>query len=124
MADESEFDFLGKVKMLLKINEIANDEFLLLLIDLVKQKILNYCNIDELPSALYYTLCAMCVDVYNDLSTSSGGGVTAGVVSSISEDGRTVSFDTSTAVTEISSLAEDKINKKTELNRYKKLYRI
>lgn len=120
MADDT-FDFLGTVKTLLGIDVNSYDSILQLYIDLTKQSILNYCNISKLPSALNYTVCQICADLYReDTSKNSKGGV-VGNVSSITEDGRTVAFG---GIAEIKASVSDKISHTTELNRFKKLYRI
>ena len=123
VVDESgkdEFDFLGKVKMLLGKSDL-NDEFLQMYIDLTRQSILNYCNINTLPSELNYTLCMMVVDTINEKSVSRGTGKVVGNVSSVSEDGRTVSF---TNGSEFKVAIDNKISSVNELKRFKRLYRL
>ena len=123
VVDESgkdEFDFLGKVKMLLGKSDL-NDEFLHMYIDLTRQSILNYCNINTLPSELNYTLCMMVVDTINEKSVSRGTGKVVGNVSSVSEDGRTVSF---TNGSEFKVAIDNKISSVNELKMFKRLYRL
>lgn len=123
IVDESgkdEFDFLGKVKMLLGKSDL-NDEFLQMYIDLTKQSILNYCNINTLPSELNYTLCMMVVDTINEKNVTRGTGKVVGNVSSVSEDGRTVSF---TNGSEFKVSIDNKISSMNELKRFKRLYRL
>ena len=126
MADGSEeitgFDYLSTVKVLLGITDTSKDMILEVYIAMTKQSILNYCNISELPEALNYTLCQICADTYHDTTARASGGVIAGAVSSISEDGRTVSFSSGSDA--LKTAIEDRITHTTELNRYKKLYRI
>jgi len=123
VVDESgkdEFDFLGKVKMLLGKSDL-NDEFLQMYIDLTRQSILNYCNINTLPSELNYTLCMMVVDTINEKNVSRGTGKVVGNVSSVSEDGRTVSF---TNGSEFKVAIDNKISSVNELKMFKRLYRL
>ena len=123
VVDESgkdEFDFLGKVKMLLGKSDL-NDEFLQMYIDLTRQSILNYCNINTLPSELNYILCMMVVDTINEKNVSRGTGKVVGNVSSVSEDGRTVSF---TNGSEFKVAIDNKISSVNELKRFKRLYRL
>lgn len=120
-GDEIEFDYLSTVKMLLGISNSDTDEVLLMYIAIATQEILNYCNINELPSALNYTLCQMVADLYRDNKKSNTSNAVVGNVSSISEDGRSVSF---TNGTELKTDIQDRITRLTELNRFKKLYRI
>lgn len=120
--EKTEFDYLSTVKVLLGITDTSKDSILEVYIGLTKQSILNYCNISELPEALNYTLCQICADTYRDTTAKANGAVVSGAVSSISEDGRTVSFSNSLDL--IKTAAEDRIAHTTELNRYKKLYRL
>ena len=123
MADdnETEFDYLSNVKLLLGISDGESDEILQLYISITQNEILNYCNISELPSALNYTLCQMVVDAYRDGQKNNATQSVVGNVSSISEDGRSVSF---TNGSEIKTAIQDRITRTTELNRYRKLFRV
>lgn len=122
MADdnETEFDFLPNIKLLLGITDDNSDEILQLYISIMEREILNYCNIRELPPALNYTLCQMVADLYNDNRKNTSGKI-VGNVSSVSEDGRTVSF---TSGTELKTAIEDRITRTDELKRYRKLFRV
>jgi len=123
MADgnETEFDYLKVVKVLLGINDDSINEILQIYIAQAEQGILNYCNINELPSALHYTLCQMVADLYRENTALNKSGTVVGNVSSISEDGRSVSFS---GVESLKTQLNDRISRLTELNRYRKLYRI
>ena len=125
MADgnENEFDYLSTVKLLLGISseDTTVNEILQLYISMTTNEILNYCNISMLPSALNYTLCQMVTDLYRDNQKKNANNAVVGNVSSISEDGRSVSF---TNGTELMTAINDKISKTTELNRFRKLYRV
>lgn len=120
--EKTEFDYLATVKVLLGITDTSKDSILEVYVGLTKQSILNYCNRSDLPEALNYTLCQICADTYRDTTAKASGAVVSGAVSSISEDGRTVSFSNSLDL--IKTAAEDRIAHTTELNRYKKLYRL
>lgn len=124
MADDNAtvFDYLGTVKILLGISDGTLDSVLQVYLSMTENSILNYCNIKELPSALDYTLCEMTADVYRENVSKNKVGSVVGSVSSVSEDGRTVSFSNGA---EIKTSIEDRITKRThELNRYRKLYRV
>ena len=123
MADgnETEFDYLSNVKLLLGISDGKTDEILQLYIAITTNEILNYCNISELPSALNYTLCQMVADSYRDNLKNNATNSIVGNVSSISEDGRSVSF---TNGSEIKTDIDDRITRTQELKRYRKLYRV
>lgn len=121
MTDGNEFNFLLTVKTLLNIKNEDMDDILLIHIDIAKNSVLNYCNISELPSALNYTLCQIVVDAYLQNRNKTDSGKVVGNVSSISEDGRSVSF---TNGTEFQSTVNDIIGGMNELKRYRKLYRV
>lgn len=121
MADSSEFDFLSTVKTLLNIRNDDMDNILLIHINIAKNSILNYCNINELPSALNFTLCHIVVDAYLHNRNKTDTGKVVGNVSSISEDGRSVSFFNST---EFQSSVNEIISGMNELKRYRKLYKV
>jgi hypothetical protein len=120
-GDETEFDFLSNTKLLLGISNDADDKILQFLISTVTQEILNFCNISKLPSALNFTLCEMVADVYRDNQKSNSNNSVVGNISTISEDGRSVSF---TNGVELRTSIEDRIARTTELKRFKKLYRV
>ena len=94
---------------------------LTLTIDMTIQSVLNYCNISELPSELNYVVCLITAETYKELNSKFESGNVVGNISSISEGGRTVSF---TNGSEFKIAVEDKISRMTELNRYRKLYRL
>lgn len=123
MADgeDTEFDYLSTVKALLGITGAEKDAVLSVYVDMTRREILNYCNRSDFPAELDYTLCRMTADAYRDLTASNTSGEVAGNVSSISEDGRSVSF---TSGTEFKTAIEDRVTRTTELNRFKKLYRL
>lgn len=119
MADGN-FDYINTIKLLLGKRQIE-DEILQIYVDLTKQSILNYCNLNELPSALNFTLCTICAETIVEQLLNSSKSEIVGNISSVSEDGRTVSF---TNGSEFKVAVENKITHLAELNRYKKLYRL
>ena len=121
-SNEQTFNHLETVKALLGLsNDDSTDSLLSVYVEMTKQSILNFCNISELPSELNYTLCAMVADTYRELKSANTTGEVVGNVSSISEDGRSVSFSSGQ---EYKRSVEDKISRTTELIRFKKLYRL
>ena len=113
------------VKTLLGISptDENKDVQLNLYIDVVTQRILNYCNIHEMPDELQFTAAQMVVDLYREFEQSSNVGEVVGNVSSVSEGGRTVGFSTNT--TTVKAKLEERIGfMRIELNRFRQLYRI
>lgn len=122
MADgDEEFDFLAVTKTLLGISSGSFDIILQTYISMTIQSVLNYCNISELPSALNYVVCQMTSETYREVVSKNNVGEVVGNVHSISEGGRSVSFGDSS---EFKIAIEDKISHTTELNRFKKLFRM
>lgn len=117
----TEFDFLSTVKALLGITDTEKDSILSVYIDMTRQSILNYCNRSDFPEELNFTLCQMTADTYRDLTLLNTKGEVVGNVGSVSEDGRSVSFSNGA---EFKTAIEDRITRTTELNHYKKLYRL
>lgn len=114
------FDYLNVTRILIGDKDVS-DETLNVYLDLTRRSILNYCNISELPFELDYTLCQMCADVFRELMIKNNKGSVVGNISSMSEDGRSLSFGSGT---EFLAGVEDRIAKTSELNRFKKLYRL
>lgn len=119
MAD-GDFDYINMIKLLLGKRQVE-DKILQIYVDLTKQSILNYCNLKELPSALNFTLCTICAETIIESSISNSDSEVVGNVSSVSEDGRTVSF---TNGNEFKVAIENKISHTIELQRYRKLFRL
>jgi hypothetical protein len=134
-------DILNIVKALLKITDDAQDTILTLYVSMVEQSILNYCNIKEVPEALNYVWANMVVDMHREnllLPDVNAPGedapdeIAESKIASISEAGRTVSFDTKESkakqnvekLTALQEIIGERVSKITELNRYKKLYRV
>lgn len=95
----------------------VSDSLLSLYIDIIHQRILNYCRRKDFPEALKFTACQMVVEMLVENQTTLGDDSR---ISSISEGDRTVSFNTAGVTIQ----ADEKISKKSELNEYRKLYRI
>ena len=106
-------------KMLLCITDDSKDVILSLYIDIATQEILNRTNQSELPAALIYVAAQMAVEMFNEAASASSG--TTGAATSISEAGRSVSFDASLA----QKLAENKLDERREqINSFRLPYRI
>lgn len=110
-------DILLKAKLLSGVTDDAHDGLLNLYIEMTMQSILNYCNRVKLPDELRLVAAQMVADMYNQNNTADGK---TGGVSSVSEAGRTVSFNSSS----VQSLIDYKLSeRKEQLNSYRLLYR-
>ena len=76
---------LNRVKILLGISE--NDELVHEIIELTKDKILNYINKTELPNELEFVLIELSIQRYNRIGSEG--------IASESVDGKNVSYDDS-----------------------------
>lgn len=101
-------------------NAEQNEELIKLLIDIVTQAILNYCNLNVFPPELEGTLVAIVAELYNDTMNIPQAGTLP--VSSVSEGGRSVSFDVSKV--QYGLTIDDKLAKRAILNKFKRLYKI
>lgn len=107
---------LDIVKTLLGIKDSSQDNILALCIGMVTQQILNYTNRAELPDELIYVAAQMVIEVYNETFKSSE----TVNVASVSEAGRTVSFNTAL----VQLAAENKLEeRKAQLNGFRLPYR-
>lgn len=109
MTDE----ILSIVKTLRGIAGDDQDGLLGIYIDMTIQSILNHCNIYEFPSELKYVVVNMISDM---LDESSGDAP----ISSVSEQGASVSFDRATVKMKI----EDRVSSMSQLNQFRNLYKV
>lgn len=108
---------LGKLKALLGVPEAdtSQDVSLQFILDDVRETIINYCNINELPSGLINTAYRMAVDLYR---YGRPGAAEAPVkVSSITEGNTSTSFASAADALQGGVLADYK----GQLNRHRKL---
>lgn len=74
---------LNRIKTLLQIND--NDELIYEIVEITKEKILNYINQEELPSELEFILVELAIQRYNRIGSEG--------ISSESVDGKSVSYE-------------------------------
>ncbi len=116
---------LKTVKTLLGISDDTKNEILKLVIKETEQRILNYCNLNEMPSELRLTAARMAAELYTESRIGEAlDDPDNAVVSSVSEGGRTVAFSMSARIANMTRTADEKISKMTELNRFKRLYKL
>jgi len=110
---------LAKLKALLGIasDDTTQDINLQFIIDDVTENILNYCNLDELPSGLEHTAYRMAIDLYRNEAIGEAEAP-MGSVSSIAEGEVTTSFHKS-----VDAGFKDTVlkNYQAQLNRYRRL---
>lgn len=109
---------LDKLKKLLgiSIQDTSRDDILQFTIDNIKEIILNYCNLYEMPTGLLNTAYRMAIDLYRN-ENLGGEENPLGSISSISEGDTTVSFKGNDNEFKNSLLK----NYKVQLNKYRKL---
>jgi hypothetical protein len=123
--EEEPFDYMSPIKMLLGIEDEKHDVILNYYLNRIVQYILNYCNRSDLPPELNYVVCEMVVELFNNTqgSLDDNGNLKTGNVASVTEDGRTVEFSNNlTSATVL--LNETLSNRKRELNKFKKVYKL
>ena len=74
---------LNRIKTLLQIND--NDELIHEIIEITKEKILNYINEKELPQELEFILIELSIERYNRIGSEG--------ITSESTDGKSISYE-------------------------------
>ena len=74
---------LNRIKTLLQIQD--NDELIYEIVEITKEKILNYINQEELPKELEFVLVELTIQRYNRIGSEG--------ISSESVDGKSVSYE-------------------------------
>ena len=74
---------LNRIKTLLQIQD--NDELIHEIVEITKEKILNYINQEELPKELEFVLVELTIQRYNRIGSEG--------ISSESVDGKSVSYE-------------------------------
>ena len=74
---------LNRIKTLLQIQD--NDELIYEIVEITKEKILNYINEKELPSELEFILIELSIERYNRIGSEG--------IASESVDGKNISYD-------------------------------
>lgn len=110
---------LEVVKTLLKITDDTQDSILQLYISITEQEIKNYCNRTDIPTALFYVECQMVADLYTE-NQLSAGDKSPGLIKRVQEGTSTVEYDNTILLSKVS----EKVSSKTQLNRYRLLYRL
>lgn len=109
-------EILRIVKLKQGIRDDSQDELLILYIEEAITSVLNYCNIFELPDELRFVVAGMVSDVMTEQKSASDASLP---VSSVSEQGASVSFDTSL----LKLRFEDRVTNIAQLNNFRQLYR-
>lgn len=118
MEDEkTKTEILGYCKTLMPKDIQLEDSRLSLYIDIIYQRILNFCNRHDFPEELKFTASQMAIDMIVENQTTLEGDSR---ISSISEGDRTVNFSVNGLMTQ----ADEKISKLTELKKFRKLYKV
>lgn len=102
---------LAEVKLRLDISDTSKDNKLNSFINQIEKKIFNYCNIEAIPDALFYTWVDMVVGFYQSQNSSSGE------IKSVQRGDTTIEYSTS----KNSSLDSIVSSNSSELNKYRKL---
>lgn len=110
-------DILKTIKILLSITDENSDDIINIYMDMTKQQILNYCNLTTIPTELNYTIVNIVIELY------TLNKVEEDKISSISEAGRSVSFDTNYKLNRYDKLIKEKITTLQEISKFKRLYK-
>lgn len=105
---------IAKLKNLLGIVSDEKDTILQFILDDVEETILNYCNIEKMPTGLLNTAYRMAMDIYRNENVGSEENA-GGDITSIKEGDTTVNFGSNVFA---SSLLK---NYAVQLRRYRRL---
>lgn len=100
LDDAVVFNYVQAARGLLHISSDDADAIMQLkmYLPIVLSAVLRYCNRDDIPSGLRYPIVMILADVYRQnlvlQTAASQGGAVTGNVSTITEGGRSVSFQT------------------------------
>lgn len=107
---------LAKLKNLLGMTEDSEDAVLQFCLDFATQAVLAYCNLDELPTALEWTVVALAADKYR-MEGYGSKDAPVGAVASLEQGDVSVSYQDA-AVQDTSGLLK---NYTSTLNRFRRL---
>lgn len=110
---------LANAKLLLGISGTGSDSLLELILSQTGQKVLNEINQPALPLALEGVVVEMAVDAYG-LTKNDGAGSIAGSVSSVSDNGQSVSYREGINEKTLQSVAKVLKDYKSQLDRFRK----
>lgn len=111
---------LEKVKLLLNAKGSSLDELLSFQIEIVSDKVKNYCNREDIPTGLENIIAEMVVDNYK--SSGSGDGGSGGNVTSIKRGDTQITYGANSFNMMTGAGGADFIkNYKPQLNRYRKV---
>ena len=110
---------LEKLKMLLGSTEEADDGLLLFALETVREMVLNYCNIEEIPAGLQNTVVRMAADLYR--LEGYGQAAAPQVAKSVSRGDVTIQYADSTGVAEANGYKAILADYKAQLQAYRKL---
>ena len=109
-----------EVKKILNITDNCIENYLLFCENNITNKILDRCNIDSIPERLNSLIQEFLIEQYNLNRDGIGKGVKQ--VSSASDNGQTVSFETIGGANSLSQNVEEFLDKNMSvLNAYRKL---
>ncbi|OHW62174.1 phage gp6-like head-tail connector protein [Andreesenia angusta] len=116
---------INKIKTLLNITDSSQDELLSLYLDIVKQKVLNYCNREDIPSGLELIIVEITADEFRAKTRKNAieSGEETGAVSSIKRGGMQINYESSSSESNYNKLtgggAEFIANYQIQLDRFK-----
>ena len=110
---------LEKLKILNGNNPIENEETLALVLDILIQKIMNYCNRDDIPSALELIIVEMLDEYYKSLVSGHQDNVNTGEIKAITRGKTRIEYNVGVS-TKITSVDDLIAKYKKHLIRFKK----
>lgn len=117
---------LAKIKTLLNIADSSQDELLSLYLDIVKQKVLNYCNREDIPTGLELIVVEITADEFRAKTKKAAveSGSEVGVVDSIKRGDTQINYSSTSSSSNYNKLtrgggADFIANYQIQLDRFK-----
>lgn len=117
---------LTKIKTLLNITDSSQDELLSLYLEIVKQKVLNYCNREDIPSGLELIIVEITASEFRTKTNQAAveSGLKAGAIDSIKRGGAQINYSSTSSSSNYNKLtggggADFVANYQIQLDRFK-----
>ena len=110
---------VDKLKLLLGIKDDTQDDVLEFVIDTVRDEILNYCNLTEIPTALGNVMVRMAADLYR--SEGYGNATAPQAAKSVTRGDVTIQYGNGAATAEITGAKSVLDDYKGQLRAFRRL---
>lgn len=115
----NDIELLALVKEFVGSEDDIQDDQINICIRRVKRRVMNYCNLEIIPTELAEIIAEMIVDMLKSSSTTVIEG--SGVVKKVTRGDYTVEYDVESQVVDASSVDDVLTNYKQQLNQFRRM---